>query len=194
MTHTEQYLSETAEIASRIDPVVVESMVQQLVDLRARNGRLFVIGLVVSSANASHLVNDMRKLCDIEAYTPFDNVSEMTARINDEGWNTCIRDWLNPYAKPQDALLVLSVGGGRRDSPVSAPIVTAIAWMREMGGHVWGIVGKDGGVTKDWGHCVGIIPPLYPDRVTPHSESFQAVIWHCIVSHPDLQRNRTKWG
>lgn len=195
MTHTEQYLSETVEIASKLDINAIEAMVCELASLRNRGGRLFVLGLGGSAANASHAVNDFRKLCNIEAYAPTDNVAELTARINDNGWITSLRDWMMPYAKNQDAILILSVGGGRTDVPVpvSAPIVTAITWSLEIGMHVLGIVGKDGGITKKWGHRVIIIPTIEASRVTPHTEGWQSVILHCIVSHPDLQKNPTKW-
>ena len=190
MNHSQTFLGETAEIAKLVDADKIEEMVKELVALRKRKGRLYVIGLGGSAANASHIVNDMRRLCGIEAYAPTDNVAELTAIANDDGWQHSFSRWfLNP--NPNDALMVLSVGGGTRD--VSRPIVKAleVAKINEM--TILGIVGKDGGHTAKRAHCCVIIPTVEPFRVTPHTEAFQAVVWHCLVSHPALQIRKTKW-
>lgn len=190
MSHAKQFLAETASIAGLLDCEQIEAMVKELVDLRFRKGRLFVIGLGGSAANASHMANDLRKLCGIEAYAPTDNVAELTARANDEGWETIFSSYLQ-FANPIDAIFILSVGGGAKG--VSLPISAAIgsADVRRM--KIFGIVGRDGGLTAEHADCCIIVPTVEPSRVTPHCEAFQAVIWHMMVSHPDLQRNKTKW-
>lgn len=190
MNHCRRFLDETAEIASLLPAGEVAHLVSQLVELRARDGFLFIVGLGGSAANASHAVNDFRKLTRIKAYAPTDNVSELTARANDEGWDTMFSAWLY-HANSKDALLVLSVGGGTQN--VSTPLVSAIKYARIVGMKVFGIVGRDGGYTKEHGDCVVVVPNPIPERVTPHTESFQSVILHCIVSHPDLQVRKTKW-
>lgn len=189
--HTEQYLKETAEIASKIDPLKIEEMVKELVSLRERGGRLFVIGLGGSAANASHAVNDFRRLAGIDASTPTDNVAELTASANDDGWLTVFNGFLQ-FSNCDDALFILSVGGG---TPlVSIPLTRAIEDVAyERGMSVFGIVGRDGGYVKARGKCVILIPTVSPERVTPHTEGWQSVLLHCIVSHPDLQRKPTKW-
>ena len=188
MSHSQTYLTETATIAGLLDADKIEQMVKELVALRERKGRLFVIGLGGSAANASHFVNDLRKLCGIEAYAPTDNVAELTARANDEGWATIfdVSFW-----QSSDALFVLSVGGGAYQ--VSTPIVQAVneASIKKM--KILGIVGRDGGRTNEYGDCVIIIPTVEASRVTPHTEAFQSVVLHCLVSHPLLQRQPTKW-
>lgn len=192
MSHARRFLDETAEIASLIDASQVEEMAKQLVALRQREGRLFIIGLGGSAANASHAVNDFRKLCGIDAYTPTDNVAELTARANDEGWQHIFRDWLiGAKINHMDAIFVLSVGGGKDN--VSRPIYEAIDAALEAMAWIFGIVGRDGGHTKQYGHHVLVIPTIAVSRVTPHSEAFQSVILHCLVSHPDLQIRRTIW-
>ena len=190
MSHSRRYLDETSEIASLLETDVIEQLVSDLSILRQSGGRLFILGLGGSAANASHAVNDFRKLCGIEAYAPTDNVAELTARANDAVWDTVFSAWLQ-FARSQDALLILSVGGGTDE--VSIPITQAIQYARLMGMKIFGIVGRDGGETKKHGDCVIVIPPLIPERVTPHTEAFQAVILHCLVSHPLLQRTPTKW-
>ena len=191
MTHTRQYLTETCAIAARLDADKVEEMVRELVALRERRGRLFVIGLGGSAANASHACNDFRKLCGIEAYAPTDNVAELTARANDEGWATIFGEWLRVSRMDKDdALMILSVGGGSME--VSAPI-WAVASVSEAGVRTLGIVGRDGGATAKHATCCIIIPTVKTERVTPHTEGWQSVILHAIVSHPDLQRTATKW-
>ena len=165
-----------------------------MVKLRERGGRLFILGVGGSAGNASHAVNDFRKLCGIEAYAPSDNVSELTARTNDEGWPTVFSEWLKvSHANAKDAILIFSVGGGNMEKNVSPNIVSAIGVAKENGLAVLGIVGRDGGYTKKAGDCVIVIPTVEESRVTPHAEAFQAVVWHCLVSHPKLQKNATKW-
>ena len=190
MTHSERYLDETLKIVSLIKDGDIEDVVMGLKALRNRKGVLFILGLGGSAANASHAVNDFRKLCAIEAYAPTDNIAELTARINDAGWDTAFSAWLQ-FAKPHDALLVLSVGGGTDE--VSTPITNAIQYARSIGMQIFGVVGRDGGKTRIYGDPVIVIPPLFPERVTPHTETIQAIILHCLVSHPDLQRHPTKW-
>jgi D-sedoheptulose 7-phosphate isomerase len=194
MSHTELFFQEVAETARRIPADLVEALCDELVALRSRQGRLFIVGVGGSAGNAGHAVNDFRKLCGIEAYAPTDNVSELTARTNDEGWPTVFSEWLKvSQASSKDAILVLSVGGGNLEKNVSPNIVAAIAEAKARGLRVLGIVGRDGGYTKKAGNCVVVIPTVEESRVTPHSEAFQAVVWHCLVSHPKLQKNATKW-
>ncbi|HEY1980261.1 MAG TPA: SIS domain-containing protein [Xanthobacteraceae bacterium] len=194
MSHAATYLGEVVETARRIEPAAIEALCSELLGLRDREGRLFIIGVGGSAGNAAHAVNDFRKLCAIEAYAPTDNVSELTARTNDEGWPTVFSEWLKvSRANAKDALLILSVGGGNMEKNVSPNIVSAIALAKERGLRVLGIVGRDGGYTKKAGDCVVVIPTVEDSRVTPHAEAFQAVVWHCLVSHPKLQKNATKW-
>jgi D-sedoheptulose 7-phosphate isomerase len=194
MSHAATFLDEVVETARRIEPETVEALCGELVSLRDRDGRLFILGVGGSAGNASHAVNDFRKLCGIEAYAPTDNVSELSARTNDEGWPTVFAEWLKvSRANAKDAILIFSVGGGDLDRNVSPNIVSAIAVAKERGLRVLGIVGRDGGYTKKAGDCVVVIPTVENSRVTPHAEAFQAVVWHCLVSHPKLQKNATKW-
>jgi D-sedoheptulose 7-phosphate isomerase len=194
MSHAATFLDEVVETARRIEPETVEALCGELVSLRDRDGRLFILGVGGSAGNASHAVNDFRKLCGIEAYAPTDNVSELSARTNDEGWPTVFAEWLKvSRANAKDAILIFSVGGGDLDRNVSPNIVSAIAVAKERGLRVLGIVGRDGGYTKKAGDCVVVIPTVESSRVTPHAEAFQAVVWHCLVSHPKLQKNATKW-
>lgn len=192
--HAQTYLRETAKIADSIDPGLIEALVQELVALRSRNGRLFFIGVGGSAGNCGHAVNDFRKLCGIEAYAPTDNVSELTARTNDEGWETVFSGWLK-ISRPtdKDAVFVFSVGGGNLEKNVSANIVAALKEAKARNMKVFGVVGRDGGYTKQVGDCVVVIPTVDAARVTPHTEAFHAVVWHCLVSHPDLQQLATKW-
>jgi D-sedoheptulose 7-phosphate isomerase len=194
MSHASTFLDETVETARRIDPAAIEALCGELARLRERDGRLFIIGVGGSAGNAGHAVNDFRKLCGIEAYAPTDNVSELTARTNDEGWPTVFAEWLKvSRANAKDAILIFSVGGGNMEKNVSPNIVAAIGVAKERGMRVLGVVGRDGGYTKKAGDCVVVIPTVEESRVTPHAEAFQAVIWHCLVSHPLLQKNATKW-
>jgi len=192
--HIKNYLLETEKIAKLIDVDQVESMAQGLVALRNRGGRLFMLGVGGSAANCSHAVNDFRKLCGIETYSPADNVSELTARINDDGWENVFADWLRlSRLSEKDAIFVLSVGGGNIEKGVSLNIVRALDLAVESGVTIFGVVGRDGGYAKKVGSNVIVIPTVNADRVTPHAEAFQAVIWHGLVSHPDLQIKPTKW-
>jgi D-sedoheptulose 7-phosphate isomerase len=192
--HASRYLGQVGEVAASLDPAAIERMADGLAALRARGGRLFLVGVGGSAANCSHAVNDFRKLCVIEDYAPTDNVSELTARTNDEGWETVFSEWLaTSQAREGDALFVMSVGGGSLERGVSVNIVRAIEAARSRKMTVFGIVGRDGGHTKRLGHHVVLVPTVDPDLVTPHTEAFQAVVWHCLVSHPRLQRQATKW-
>ena len=172
----------------------IEQMGEELAELRERGGRLFVLGVGGSAANSSHAVNDFRKLCGIEAYAPTDNVAELTARTNDEGWDTVFAAWLRTSkANDDDAVLVFSVGGGSAKRNVSANLVAALKEAKARNLRILGVVGRDGGYTKQVGDVVVVIPTVEAERVTPHTEAFQAVIWHCLVSHPALQQQSTKW-
>ena len=194
MSHAATFLDEVVETARRIEPATIEALCGELVSLRERDGRLFIIGVGGSAGNASHAVNDFRKLCGIEAYAPTDNVSELTARTNDEGWPTVFSEWLKvSRANSKDAILIFSVGGGSMEKNVSPNIVSAITLAKERGLRVLGVVGRDGGFTKKAGDCVVVIPTVAESRITPLAEAFQAVVWHCLVSHPKLQKNATKW-
>jgi D-sedoheptulose 7-phosphate isomerase len=194
MSHAANFLGEVIETAKRLQPEAIEALCDELARLRDREGRLFIIGVGGSAGNSGHAVNDFRKLCGIEAYAPTDNVSELTARTNDEGWSTVFSEWLKvSRANDKDALLVFSVGGGNLEKNVSPNIVSAVQESKKRGLNVLGIVGRDGGYTKQVGDVVVVIPTIEESRVTPHAEAFQAVIWHCLVSHPKLQRNATKW-
>ena len=194
MTHAATFLDEVCKTANRLSPSDIELLCDELVALRERNGRLFILGVGGSAGNSGHAVNDFRKLCGIEAYAPTDNVSELTARTNDEGWQTVFSEWLKvSRASDKDAILIFSVGGGNLEKNVSPNIVSAIQEAKERGLRVLGIVGRDGGYTKKAGDVVVVIPTVEESRVTPHAEAFQAVVWHCLVSHPKLQKNATKW-
>lgn len=193
-TFSEEHLKEINEIVNKISPAKIELVIDQLVGLKQRHGRLFVLGVGGSAANASHAVNDFRKLADIEAYAPTDNIAEMTARTNDEGWHTVFKEWLKiSKLTPQDCLLILSVGGGNAELNVSTNLVEAIQYAKKIGSGIIGIVGRDGGFTaQNTNDCI-IIPTVNPESVTPHAESFQTIIWHLMVSHPKLKKNPTKW-
>jgi D-sedoheptulose 7-phosphate isomerase len=194
MTFTDTYLAETRRIIEAMDTEAVERLAEGLAQVRERSGRLFILGVGGSAGHASHAVNDFRKLCGLEAYTPVDNVSELTARINDEGWDTCFSNWLQgSRIGARDGILVFSVGGGDRDRGISANIVNALDAARSTGCFIGGVVGRDGGYTARVGDAVVVIPPLSEARVTPHTEGLCAVIWHLLVSHPRLQRAPTKW-
>ncbi len=194
MSYAKQHLAEAAAILAQLDPEKLEHMVDLLAATRARGGRLFILGIGGSAANASHAVNDFRKICGFEAYSPTDNVSELTARTNDEGWPTVIAEWLRgSRLRAEDALLVLSVGGGNLEKNVSPNLVEAIKLAKERGATVLGIVGKDGGYTAQAADACCIIPTVNPVNITPHQEAFQAVVWHLFVSHPKLKVNATKW-
>jgi D-sedoheptulose 7-phosphate isomerase len=194
MSFVQQYIEETQKVVAGLDTDAIESMADELARVRERGGRLFILGVGGSAANASHAVNDFRKICGFEAYAPTDNVSELTARTNDEGWATVLSEWLKgSRLNGKDGLLIFSVGGGNLEKNVSPNLVAAVQLAKQVGATITGIVGRDGGYTaKEAGACV-IVPTVNPDHVTPHSEAFQAVVWHLLVSHPKLKVNRTKW-
>jgi D-sedoheptulose 7-phosphate isomerase len=188
------YLTETRQLVERLDAERMERLARELAAVRARGGRLFILGVGGSAGHAGHAVNDFRKLCGFEAYAPSDNVSELTARVNDEGWDTCFSNWLRgSRLGAPDALLIFSVGGGNREKNVSVNLVRSIELAREVGAKVLGIVGRDGGYTAAAADACVVIPPLFADRVTPHTEGLCAVLWHLLVSHPLLQQRPTKW-
>jgi D-sedoheptulose 7-phosphate isomerase len=194
MSHATQFLDEARRVIDGLDVEAIERMATLLEQARERGGRLFILGVGGSAANASHAVNDFRKIVGIEAYAPTDNVSELTARTNDEGWPTIFVEWLRvSRLKADDLILVLSVGGGSLEKNVSPNLVTALQYAREVGTPVIGIVGKDGGYTAKVADACAIVPTVNPDHITPHSEAFQAVIWHLLVSHPRLKAKPTKW-
>jgi D-sedoheptulose 7-phosphate isomerase len=192
--HTGEFMAEAAKICTSIDTQKIERLAAELAGLRERGGRLFILGAGGSAGNASHAVNDFRKLCHIECYAPTDNVAELTARTNDEGWETVFAGWLEVSRLAEgDALLIFSVGGGDAEHRVSVNLIRAIDLARKRGARVFGIVGKATGYTAQTGDVVVVIPQPAPHWVTPLSEAFQAVVWHCLVSHPVLQRQMTKW-
>jgi D-sedoheptulose 7-phosphate isomerase len=194
MTFSTDFLNETVSILAKIDREKIEQVAQIVHDIRETNGRLFVLGIGGSAGHAGHAVNDFRKICGVECYAPTDNVSELTARANDEGWDTIFSEWLkvSQFSK-KDALLIFSVGGGDAEKNVSPNLVRAIDLAKERGARVCGIVGRDGGYTAKAGDAVVIIPPMFPDRITPHTEGLCAVVWHLLVSHPLLQMKATMW-
>lgn len=194
MSYSKLHLDESIEITKTIDPETIEKIVDLLVDVKATGGRLFVLGVGGSAANASHAVNDFRKLAGIETYAPTDNVAELTARTNDEGWQTVFSGWLRvSKLTSKDCLFILSVGGGNKEKNVSPNLIEAIDFAKEVGARVTGIVGRDGGYTAQNSDVCLIVPTINPNTVTPHSESFQTVVWHLMVSHPKLKDNPTKW-
>jgi D-sedoheptulose 7-phosphate isomerase len=189
-----RYFSDAAQALQQLDLGQIELMVGLLRDTRDKEGRLFVLGVGGSAANASHAVNDFRKICGIETYAPTDNVAELTARINDEGWDSCYAGWLRgSHIRENDLVLVLSVGGGNLEKGISTNIVQALKVAKQVGAKVIGIVGRDGGYTASVGDAVVVVPTLSADLVTPLTEALQAVVWHGIVSHPRLKANQTKW-
>lgn len=194
MQFIEQFLSEANKIIAGLDKTQIEKTVDLLAQVRANEGRLFILGVGGSAANASHAVNDFRKIVGIESYAPTDNVSELTARTNDEGWATTFSTWLQvSRLKPKDLLLVLSVGGGNVEKNVSPNLVSALQYAKKVGAKIIGIVGRDGGFTAQAADACVIIPTPNPENTTPHAEAFQAVIWHLLVSHPKLKNTQTKW-
>jgi D-sedoheptulose 7-phosphate isomerase len=194
MTFSERHLQEAREIIDAIDVAPIECMVSILAELRDAGGRLFFLGVGGSAGNCGHAVNDFRKIVGIEAYAPTDNVSELTARTNDEGWETVFVEWLKTSRlKPTDALFIFSVGGGNLEKNVSPNLVRALEYAKKVGAKVLGVVGRDGGYTAKVGDAVSIVPTVNAEAVTPHSEAFQAVIWHLLVSHPRLKIRQTKW-
>ncbi|MHB8423012.1 MAG: SIS domain-containing protein [Leptospirales bacterium] len=194
MSHSATFFSEASKICQEIDLNNIERMADTIFTVRESGGRLFFLGVGGSAGNCSHAVNDFRKLCGIEAYSPVDNVSELTARTNDEGWDTVFSEWLKvSQLNHKDAIFVMSVGGGDAEKNISSNLIKAIDLAKERGSKILGIVGKATGYTAKQGDQVVVIPQVNPDRVTPLSEGFQGVVWHCLVSHPKLQKKATKW-
>jgi D-sedoheptulose 7-phosphate isomerase len=188
------YFAEAHRVIDGIDIAAAERIAQALADLRERGGRLFILGVGGSAGNASHAVNDFRKIAGIEAYAPTDNVSELTARVNDEGWATVFEEWLKvSRLQRSDALLIFSVGGGNEEKNVSPNLVRALKYAKQTGSTILGIVGRDGGYTATVADACVIVPIVNPEHITPHSEAFQAVVWHGLVTHPLLKRQETKW-
>ena len=194
MSYTQQHLAEATEILGKFDGEAIERTAHLLADTRARGGRLFLLGVGGSAANCSHAVNDFRKICGFEAYAPTDNVSELTARTNDEGWASVFVEWLKvSRLKKDDCVFVFSVGGGNVEKNVSPNLVTALHYAKEIGATILGVVGRDGGYTAQVADACVIVPTVNPSNVTPHTEAFQAVVWHLLVSHPALKVAQTKW-
>ena len=194
MSYTTNYIAEATQILGRLDTAAIERMVELLVELRERGGRLFFLGVGGSAANASHAVNDFRKIAQIEAYTPTDNVSELTARVNDESWESVFVAWLRgSRLSARDMVFVLSVGGGDIERNISPNLVRALEYAQEIGAAVCGIVGRTGGYTAQVADACVIVPTVNPETITPHAESFQALIWHLMVSHPALRAAEMKW-
>jgi D-sedoheptulose 7-phosphate isomerase len=194
MSFSETFLTEAAEIARQLDRGKLDRMVRLLADTRSRGGRLFILGVGGSAANASHAVNDFRKIVGLESYAPTDNVSELTARTNDEGWAEVFSSWLRgSRLSARDAVLVLSVGGGDLENNVSPNLIAALDFAKQVGATTLGIVGRNGGYTAKAADACVVIPTVNPEHVTPHTEAFQAVVWHLLVSHPDLKQAQTKW-
>jgi len=194
MSFARTHLDETKAIIDQLDVDVIERIAELLTDLRARAGRLFFLGVGGSAANCSHAVNDFRKLVGIESYAPTDNVSELTARTNDEGWETVFSEWLKvSKLSADDAIFVFSVGGGNLEKNVSPNLVRALQFAKERGAKILGVVGRDGGYTGEVGDAVCVVPTVNSEAVTPHAEDFQAILWHLLVTHPTLKRRQTKW-
>jgi len=194
MSFSTQYLDETIEIIRRIDQEAVEALAASLAELREREGRLFLLGVGGSAANCSHAVNDFRKICGIEAYAPTDNVSELTARTNDDGWASVFVEWLKiSRLAARDAVFVFSVGGGNLEKNISPNLVAGLKHAESVGAMVLGVVGRDGGYTASVADACVLVPTVNLDNVTPHTEAFQAVVWHLLVSHPALKAKATKW-
>ena len=194
MSYAQQHMKEAAEIIRQMDVSAIEKMADLLATVKADGGRIFFLGVGGSAGNCSHAVNDFRKIVGIECYAPTDNVSELTARTNDEGWATVFAEWLKvSKLQPKDALFIFSVGGGNLEKNISPNLVEAIKLAKSVGAKVTGVVGRDGGYTAQAADACVIVPTVNPETITPHSEAFQAVIWHLLVSHPKLKANQTKW-
>jgi len=194
MTFSNQFIKECIDVLQTVNENDIENIANELSKVRGKGGRLFIIGSGGGAGHASHAVCDFRKLCNIEAYAPYDNVSELTARVNDEGWDVTILNWLKvSRIRENDGILVFSVGGGNAKKNISSNIVKALQYAQEMGSTITGIVGKDGGFTKESGNAVVVVPTINQNHITPITEGFQALIWHLLVSHPKLQVNPTKW-
>jgi D-sedoheptulose 7-phosphate isomerase len=191
---SQQFVDESIQAMKQLDLASIEAVADGLAAVRASGGRLFILGVGGSAGHAGHAVNDFRKLCGIETYAPTDNVSELTARVNDEGWDTCFSEWLKvSRLRAGDGVLIFSVGGGNREKNVSVNLVRSLELAREVKAKVFGIVGRDGGFTKQVADACVIVPTVHADRVTPHTEGLCAVVWHLLVSHPKLQAKATKW-
>jgi D-sedoheptulose 7-phosphate isomerase len=191
---SKNFFKKTIDVSKHIDTNQIEKLIQSLKKIKTKKGRLFFLGVGGSAANASHAVNDFRKLCEIECYTPTDNVAELSARINDEGWDTSLLGWLKvSKLNKKDGIFIFSVGGGNIKKNVSVNLIKPIMYAKKIGAKVFGVVGRDGGFTKQKGNNVILIPNVDKKLVTPFTEAFQAVVWHCIVSHPLLQSKKTKW-
>ena len=194
MSFTKQFLAEVQQVTAQLNEAAIEKAADELAAIRERGGRLFILGVGGSAGNAGHAVNDFRKICGFEAYAPTDNVSELTARTNDEGWATVFSEWLKgSRINTKDGLLIFSVGGGNLEKNVSPNLVSAIQVAKQVGASVVGIVGRDGGYTAQQANACVIVPTVNSAHVTPHSEAFQAVVWHLFVSHPKLKVAQTKW-
>jgi D-sedoheptulose 7-phosphate isomerase len=191
---SKQFIDEGIELLRKLDVASIEAVAEGLAGVRAGGGRLFILGVGGSAGHAGHAVNDFRKICGIESYAPTDNVSELTARVNDEGWDTCFSEWLRvSRLRAGDGVLVFSVGGGNREKNVSVNLVRSVDLAREVGAKIFGVVGRDGGYTRKMADACVVIPTVAAERVTPHTEGFCAVVWHLLVSHPKLQQSATKW-
>jgi D-sedoheptulose 7-phosphate isomerase len=194
MNYSEKHLRESIEIINKIDVNVIENIADILVEIKKNNGRIFFLGVGGSAGNCSHAVNDFRKIVEIESYAPTDNVSELTARANDEGWASIFESWLKiSKLSKNDALFIFSVGGGNLEKNISPNLVLALKYAKSIGSKIVGIVGRDGGYTAQVADACLIVPTVNAENITPHSEAFQAVIWHLLVSHPKLKANQTKW-
>ncbi len=194
MSYIDEYLEDAIKISQQLDRSAIEKMIEVLLTARQKQGRLFIIGVGGSAGNCSHAVNDFRKLAGIETYTPADNVSELTARTNDEGWHTVFSEWLKcSRLNETDVVLVFSVGGGNKEKNISANIVYALEYAKQQGAKIMGVVGRDGGYTATVADACVIVPTINPDTITPHAESFQGLIWHLIVSDPRMMQIQNKW-
>lgn len=194
MSYVERYLQEASEIIRKLDTTAIERVASLLARVKADGGRLFFLGVGGNAANCSHAVNDFRKIAGVECYAPTDNVAELTARTNDEGWESVFAEWLKvSRLSAKDALFIMSVGGGNVESNISANLVSAMQLAKEIGAKVTGVVGRDGGFTAGAADACVIVPTVNADTITPHTEAFQALIWHLLVSHPLLKENQTKW-
>ena len=194
MNYTSQYFEECAQIISQIDQEMIERTVGLLLQVRDEGGRIFFLGVGGGAGHASHAVNDFRKIAGIESYAPTDNVSELTARINDEGWETCYRNWLQgSRLRKQDAIFVFSVGGGDAERKISSNLVSALRYAKKIGAKICGVIGRDGGYTAQVADVCVLVPVVNSETITPHTESFQALVWHLIVSHPRIKANEMKW-
>ena len=194
MNYSQKHLNEAVEIIRQIDHSIIENMADLLLETKTDNGRIFFLGVGGSAGNCSHAVNDFRKIVGIECYAPTDNVSELTARTNDEGWASIFVEWLKvSKLNSNDCLFILSVGGGNLEKNISPNLVEALKFGKSVGSKIVGVVGRDGGYTAKVADACVVIPTVNPENITPHSEAFQAVVWHLLVSHPKLKLNQTKW-